>query len=373
MRPVTDAFLRTLHGSHRMIADARIVAPGQTGVDPTGTPLTILAGDVQMDGTADVRSTLDISVVGGGQWPTRATDPLAPYGNEVFVRRGVDFGGGRREWVSLGYHRIDSIEQPDAPNGPIQISASDRMAAIRDARLTDVVQYAAGTTLAVIVSSLVTEVHPAAVIEWDDATDDQTVGRALIAEEDRYGFLDDLFTSRGKVWYWDHRGILRIESPPDPAAPVWTVSYGQDGVLLSLSRILSREGVYNGVVASGEAADTDTPVRALVVDNNPTSPTFWGGPFGKVPRFYSSPFITTTGQASSAGAAMLTRSLGLPYSADFTSVPNPALTPFDPVRVRFPGRSEVHVIESLTVPLVAEQSMPASTREQTTTSLGVFL
>jgi len=362
-----------LEGSHDMVSEARIVAPGQTGVDPTGTPLTILAGDVQMDGTADVRSTLDITVDGNGAWPTGASGLLAPYGNEVFVRRGVDFGGGRREWVSLGYHRIDSIGQESAPQGPIAVAGQDRMAGIVDARLTAPIQFAAGTTLAVIVSSLVTEVYPAAVIEWDDATDDQTVGRALIAEEDRYGFLGDLVTSRGKVWYWDHRGVLRIESPPDPAAPVWTVSYGQDGVLLSLSRSLSREGVYNGVVATGEGADTETPARALVVDNNPASPTRWGGPFGKVPRFYSSPFIGDDSQAASAGAAMLTRSLGLPYSADFTAVPNSALVPYDPVRVRYPGRTETHVIERLTMPLVAEQPMPATTREQTTTSLGVFL
>jgi len=68
---------------------------------------------------------------------------------------------------------------------------------------------------------------------------------------------------------------------------------------------------------------------------------------------------------------MLRGNLGLPYSVDFTSVPNPALMPYDPVRVRYPGRSEVHVIERLTIPLTAEQPMPAATREQTTIILGV--
>jgi hypothetical protein len=114
-------------------------------------------------------------------------------------------------------------------------------------------------------------------------------------------------------------------------------------------------------------------VRALAVDSNPDSPTYWSGPFGKVPRFYSSPFITTTVQAQSAAASILRQSLGLPYSVDFSLVPNPALEPLDPVLVRYSNRdaAETHVIEQLTVPLVASAAMTATTREQTLIAIGV--
>lgn len=371
MRPVSAAFLRTVRGSHRMVAEARVVAPGQTGVNPGGTLLALDGGDVQIDGTADVRSTLDLTVVGAGMWPTGAGDLLAPYGNEIHVRRGIRYGNGTTEWVSLGYFRIESVGQDRAPDGPIRVSASDRMAGLIEARLLAPVQYPLGTTLGTIVTQLVTEVYPAAVIEWDDATDEAELGRALTAEEDRHGFLAELVEAAGKVWYWDHRGVLVVKSPPDPGEPVWDVNHGRDGVLVELGRELSREGVYNAVVASGEGADTVAPARAVVVDDNPASPTYWSGPFGKVPRFYSSPFITTDEQAASAGAAMLTKSLGLPYSVDFTVVPNPALEPYDPVRVIYPGRVETHVIDTLTVPLAADAAMPATTREQTLIVLGV--
>jgi len=371
MRPVSAEFLRTLRGSHRMVADARVVPPGTTGTNPAGAPLTILAGDVYMDATAEIRATLVLEVADDGKWPYRAADPLAPYGHEIMIRRGIAYGGGRTEWVSLGYYRIDTIEQTGRPGSPIRISGSDRMANIVDGRLPAPIQFAATDTYGTVVTRLVTEVYPGAVIEWDDTTNGRLLGRALVAEEDRYGFLHDLVTAAGKVWSWDHRGHLVIETAPDPAVPVWDVDHGAGGVLVDLARTLTREGVYNGVVAVGEAGDTERPVRGMAVDSSPSSPTRWGGPFGKVPRFYSSPFLTDDGQARDAAAAILRRGLGLPYTVDLRAVPNPALVPYDPIHVRYPGHAETHVLETLTIPLVADQAMQATTREQTTVLLGV--
>lgn len=371
MRPVSEAFLRTVRGSHRMVAEVRVVAPGQTGVDPDGTELDLLAGDVQLEAGADSRSTIDITISGKGMWPTRASDLLAPYGNELFARRGIRYGNGVTEWVSLGYHRINTPSQDRAPDGPIRVAGRDRMDGIVRARLVAPIQFPRTRTLSSVVDELILEVYPTAVIEWDDATSGNLLGRTVTAEEDRFDFLDDLISAAGKIWWWDHRGHLRIASPPDPTTPVYDVSHGEGGVLLEVSRELTDEGVYNAVVATGEAADTDAPARAVVVDNNPASPTYWLGSFGKVPRFYSSPFLTTDVQAKSAAESILARQLGLPYAVDFSMVPNPALEPYDPIRVTYPGRSETHVIERLTMPLTADQSMAGNTREQTLIVLGV--
>lgn len=370
MRPVSNRFLATLRGAHQMVAEARIVAPGQTGVNPTGVSIPLLSGDVQVDGSAQVRSTLELTTGGAGMWPTSATDALAPYGNEVFVRRGIRYGGGTTEWVSLGYHRLDTPEQDDAPDGPIRLTGQDRMAGIIDGRLTAPRQFAATATYGQVMSVLVGEIYPWATIEWDDDTNDQTIGRQIITDDDRYKVLNDLVMSVGKTWWWDHRGILVVRTPTAVSQPVWTVNHGRGGVLVSLSRRLTREGVYNGLVVTGEGADTSVPVRAVVVDNNPASPTYWYGPFGKVPRFYSSPFIVSHGQAASAATTMLTQYLGLPYAVDLTAVPNPALEPGDSIRVVYPGRSEMHIIDRLTVPLVADQPLTGSTREQSIVLVG---
>lgn len=337
MRPVSDAFLATLRGSHKAVFEAYVVAPGQTGTAPTGTLVPIIDGDVQIDAKASVRSTLDLTTDGTGTFPDQASDLFAPYGNEIFVRRGIEFGGGRVEWVSLGYFRINSVEQDDAPNGPIRIAAQDRMAGLIEARLLGPVHVAAVQTYGAVVAQLVHEVYPWATIEWDDVTETDPIGRSVIAEEDRFEFLDDLITSVGKIWYWDHRGVLVIKNIPDPDDVVWEVNAGAGGVLVELSRDLSREGVYNAVVASGEALDTVAPPRGVAVDDNPDSPTYFSGPFGPVPRFYSSPFITTNAQAATAAASLLRQNLGLPYNVDFRQVPNPALEPYDAVAVNSRG------------------------------------
>ena len=370
MRPVSDALLSTIRGSHGMAARARVVTTYQEGTDPDGTEVQIDGGDVQLDASADIRSTVELVTL-PALWPSNASDLLTPYGNELYLERSVRLGGGVVEWVSLGYFGITAADQDDAPLGAVRVAGQDRMAGIVRGRLTSPRQYAATTTYGTVVDDLVHDIYPAATIEWDDATSGRLLGRAVIAEEDRYAFLADLITSVGKIWYWDHRGVLVIKDPPDPAEPVFDVDAGPGGVLISLSRNLSREEVYNGVVAYGEAADDGDSARAVVVDGNPASPTRWGGPFGKVPRFYSSPLITTPAQAASAAGSLLLKSTGLPYNADFRAVPNPALEPYDPVRVSHPGETRTYVIDKLTVPLVADAPLQGTTREQTNVVFGL--
>ena len=76
---------------------------------------------------------------------------------------------------------------------------------------------------------------------------------------------------------------------------------------------------------------------------------------------------------------MLRRNLGLPYNLTLESIPNPALEPGDPIRVRYPVsqrrrglRDEHHIIEQLTVPLTADGAMTALTREQTLVQIGTL-
>lgn len=372
MRPVSSKFLSVVRGSHVMTARARVCTTFQTGTNPTGTEIPIIAGDVVHDAKADIRATLDLTTDGTQMFPRRADALLAPYGNEVFIERGIAYGNGVTEWVSQGYFRIDNPGQDDVPDGPIRISGSDRMAGIKDARLEAPIQYAGNRTYGSVVTELVQAVYPAATIQWDDSSNTNFLLRTLIAEQDRFDFLNQLVTSLGKIWYWDYRGILVIKTPPNPGNPVWTVDAGKNGVLVEMSRELSRAGVYNIVVATGEAGDSKPPARGVARDDNLSSPTYWRGRFGPVPQFYSSPFITTNAQAASAARAILRTALGLPYNVDFKSVANPALEPYDPITIKYPERSrslslqpETHIIDQVKLGLTAADPTAATTREQT--------
>lgn len=372
MLPVSTAFLASVRTSHRITSRARIITPGATGADPPGIDLAVIDGSVTLDATADVRGRLDLTLAEA--WPAGFTTAhLVPYGTEIAVSRGVLFGNGAIERAPLGIYRITAVEQEDAPTGPLQISAEDRMSGLVEARLIAPVQYLASNTYGDVVGDLVSAVYPDVVIEWDDDTETDTLGRTAIAEEDRHGFLKDLITSLGKVWWFDYRGVLVIKDPPDPTEPVWDVDAGAAGALVHASRTLSRENVYNAVVATGEALDGVPPPYAVVFDLDPTSVTWWDGDFGKVPRFYSSPFIKTNAQALKAATNMLAEVLGLPYAVDLGAVPNPALEPLDAVRVVYPpvlGRSpivarETHILEQVHIPLLAGPPLTATTRMQT--------
>ncbi|MFC6156144.1 DUF5047 domain-containing protein [Kribbella jiaozuonensis] len=372
MRGVSDRFLKTLRGSHSAVFRARVCTSFQTGTNPTGTEIPILPGsDVQCASTADIRATLNLTT--SASWPRRAGDLLAPYGNEIYVERGLSYGNGQTEFVGLGYFRINAPEQEETPNGPVEISGADRMAGIKDARFLTPRQFASSLTRGQLVSTLITEVYPSAVIEWDDTgVRDAAVGRTVLADRERFDTLRDLVTSLGKVGYFDHRGVFVVRTPPDVSgAPAWTIDAGANGVLVKMSRAITREGIYNVVVASGEATDTTPPVWAAVADLSPSSPTRYGGRFGPVPRFYSSPFITTTDQARSAASVLLRKSLGLPYQVALQSIANPALEPDDVLKVRYPSgtrslslKTEAHIIDTVTIPLDEETPVSLRTRKQ---------
>jgi hypothetical protein len=364
VRAVSQAFLDTLTGSHKMFSRAVVCTSFQDGISPTGYEIPIVDGEVRTDASADIRSSLTLSTAGDvGSWPHEHDDLLAPYGNEIWVERGLDFGNGVREIVGLGYHRIDTTSQARGPDGEIIVTASDRMSGIIDARLVQPIQFASGGTLANAFDVLVHEVYPDAEIVYDFDAEDSNFTTSHIAEEDRYGFLNDLARSRGKIMYWDYTGKLRVESPPDPTVPVYQVASGRGGVLVELSRSLTRQGVYNAVVVNGETPTDKPPVQAIVYDNNPLSPTYWNGPFGHVPRFYYSSFITTNSAANAAGQSLLQQAIGLPYNIDFQMIVNPALEPYDPIRITSPDRTDIHVIDSITIPLTATRSMSGSTRK----------
>lgn len=365
MRAVSSRFLDTIRYPHKVVVRARLVETYQTGTDPVGVEIPIIDGDIRYDATADVRATLDMTTDGTG-WSTSPKTPLTPYGNEIYVERGVEYADGTREWVGQGYYRIYSVEQDSAPDGPLRIAGRDRMSGIIDARLTAPVSFGPNHTIRQVFERLVREVYPEAEIIYGFDPDGIALGRAQVAEEDRYGFLLEVTRSLGMVMYWDHTGALRVERAPDPANPVWTVNAGSGGVLVSMSRALDRDGAYNAMVVTGEAPDGNNPVRAVAYNLNPASPTYWHGRFGKVPRFYSSPFITTAAQARTVATEMLRRVLGTPYSVDFTAVPNPALEPLDPVRVVYSDDhpAEVHVIEQMTLPLTPGGALTATTREK---------
>lgn len=363
-------------GSHDPTFEARILTTFQEGDDPAGTDLPIIDGDVQLDATADVFATLNLTTQGtdpttGRSWfPRLHDDLLGPYGNEVFVRRGVDIGSAVL-WVPLGYFRIETVEQDDASDTPIRLSGSDRMAGIVEADLVAPREFPPSTTFAALFSNLIGDVYPDATVVFDDDAGFAEIGRRLIVDESRYEPLREAADGLGKVMRWDGDGSLRIESAPEDDEPVWRVAAGRNGVLVDSGRRTSRIGAFNAVIVLGEAGSTDDPVRGVAIDAGPKSPTRFSGRFGQVPKVVQLPTVTTASQAATAAREMLRRNLGVPYAADFGAVTNPALQPRHPILViRDDGTRENHIVQTLTIPLRVGPTMTGTTRERTDLVIG---
>ena len=365
MRAVTDQFLQTVKGSHHLAVKVLLLETFQSGAEPAGTELAVISGGVQLMYGADIRATADVVIDGTGWSPHSRDETRMPYGNELWIARGVDYGGGDTELVGLGYFRIEEVEQDSAPDGPLSISLSDRMAGIIDARFLTPKQFTPTTTFTTAVTALVTEVYSGATVEFDDSLGSQQLGRTIAEEEDRYAMLADMLTARSKIFYFDYRGVFVIKSPPS-SDPVASLTSGRDGVVVAVRRKVSRVASPNAIVATGESQDDTPPARGVAIDDNANSPTYYYGPYGKVTDYFSSPLMTTNDMARKAAQTILDQRLGVAYNVDFGTVPNPALDPGDTVEVLYSDREgyEIHVLDILGIPLAVGDTMSAVTRQQ---------
>jgi hypothetical protein len=352
MFPVSSRFTTTLRASHRLDVEAIAYAPGDF---IHGEVLPVIGGSVTFDRSSRVRAHAQLRVLGANYYPRSSTDLLAPYGANFTVARGIAYADGTRELVPLGMFRVETVAL-DVVEGVVTVEASDRFAQLEDERFTTPFAPTRYARHVDVIAELVAEVFPDIDVELAPVS--TTVGNPIF-DEDRAGAIDELATAIGCETYFDRRGDFVIAEvlPPSATTWVWSVDAGVRGVMVNGSKRLARAGAYNGVMARGTDA-AGAPVSSLVVDSRVGSPTEWGGPFGKVPRFYESPLILTAAQAQTAATSLLRRSTGLDEAIEATSVPNPALDVGDSVLVRWPdGTSDVHAVEGVTVPLGTGESM----------------
>jgi hypothetical protein len=112
---------------------------------------------------------------------------------------------------------------------------------------------------------------------------------------------------------------------------------------------------------------TFTPVEVKqTTAGDPLSVT---GPLGYVPLDYSSPTLRNSAQATAAGMTMLSTNLGVAKTISLSAAPNDALDGWDVIRVvlpqidrNTPAPSELHIVDTMTVPLVPSGTQDMQTR-----------
>lgn len=356
MYPVSDRFLARLAESHRLATRVQLfLTTGQViDIDHTG-------GSVTVDRGQAIRRTCTVTSADPSLIPRTPTDQLATYGARLRIARGVEYGDGTSELVPVGVFRLDSVDG-DISDGPVTLQGKSLECAVIDDKFTE--PYTATGTVVGAVTALIQRSLPDADV-ISTITDTPIGSRAFDVEADPWAGAQEIAAAAGAEVYANADGVFVIATLPDvlTADPVWAIEAVEGGVYISGNRAMSSDNVYNGVLARGEnTSDNAPPVAALVVDSDTGSPTYWGGRFGRRPKFYSSSTLTTVAACTQAAGLELAKARAPNASGDISSLPNSALEPGDVLRVTHPdGSRELHQAASFSVPLDEGGDFPITT------------
>lgn len=356
MYPVSDRFLARLAESHTPVTAVQLFLTDGRVVDVEHT-----GGSVTVDRSQAIRRTCTVTIADPSLIPVTPADQLATYGARLRVSRGVEYGDGSSELVPLGVFRLDSADG-DIGEGPVNLAGKALEACIADDKFTEA--YTATGTVVGAITALIQRSLPGADV-LSSITDVSIGSRTFDVEADPWAGAQEIAAAAGAEVYTNADGVFVIAVLPDllSTVPVWSVEAVEGGVYVSGNRAMTADNVYNGVLARGEnTSDSAPPVSALVVDNDPGSPTYWGGPYGRRPKFISSSTLITTNLCAQAANLELLQAKAPNATGDFSALPNPALEPGDVLRVAHSdGTRELHQVAAFTVPLDEGGDFPIST------------
>lgn len=355
MYPVSARFLATLPQSHRVITRVELFR-----TDGSVAPLAHTGGSVVADRGQAIRRTCTVTSAQLSLVPRTPAEERLLYGARLRISRGIDYGDGT-ELVPLGVFRLDE-NGGDLAYGPVTLTGKSLECVIADDKFTE--PYRATGTVSSAITALIHRSLPTADIVF--LSSNPAIGsRTWDTASDPWAAVQEIAAAAGAEAYTSADGTFVIAPLPNilTTPPVWTVDAGEGGVLITATRAMSSANVFNGILATGEnATDGNPPVRYLAVDNDPASPTYWGGPFGRRPDFYTSSTLITTSACQAAAELKLAAARAPNAKGDFSSLPNPALEPGDILRAVDPlDVQELHQVQGLTIPLGPTGDFPITT------------
>ena len=319
MQTASSQFLEMLRYSHTAVSTMDLYS----GTTLVRANVPISDGSIDAVRKNNVRRTLNASIA-LADWEDLAIDT---YASRVQIWVGLEITPGIPITLSQGIFRVDDISRQRLKQ--MSISGSSLESYVVDDRFFTPRTPPKGSGTIASIKSLIVESIATATFKTT-ATQDKVVGMTAPWERERWEAITSLADSINAEVYCDPNGVFVIANKTNfvtaTQVPVWSVDVGESGVLVTETESQTRDKVYNGVVASGQSSDQDIPPYwDVVTDNNPNSKTWWGGPFGHVPRFYSNPNFTTKAQCTAAATNMLAEATAENRNVDFTALPNPAL------------------------------------------------
>lgn len=346
------------------VAGYKAVISAWRNGEVTAGEVPVMGGNLTVDSTKAVPELLTFVVPrwDGRDWyPADDTDhPLSAYGQQVELsivitsaKTGVEYE------VKIGRYLIQSAHLTSTMD--VEVQAVGLLQVVADARLITPLAPRSNGTFA----SEFRRLAPAGITaQIDDALIDRRIPQSFEWAEDRLAAwyeIADAWPAQLRVDAW---GQAVLSPPlPDIPAPVITVKDGDEGTLIADERTVTRDGVYNVVVARSSATDDPNKPPLQAVARQTTGPLAVGT-FGEVVKYWTTPLNPNLGSLQKSAATILKNSLRPARVVPVTMLADPRIELDDPVEVR-------RAYQQTVWGYVTGYSLPLMHRDDATIMVGV--
>jgi hypothetical protein len=342
MQTVSSNFLAAVKGSNTPVFIASLYKDGTYIQD-----LDVSSGSVSFDSTQNVQGSASIVIADkdGNLTPKSMGDLFTPFGGtEIHIKAGFEVAGAI-ETVSLGWFIIwdmaineswsnynkDGSVRAIRRGAEIELELRDRSQKLEDYSFLVATQ-PKKTTLWNEIRSVVNNIIP--IVDPGFVTGD--VPNKLIYERSRFDAVKALAAVVEAEPVMDPDGNLTFRKlAPAQNDENTAPALGWDLNITKYKRGLTRDNVFNCVVAKGKSSRGTALIEYATLQSGPTA---FGGPFGIRPIFYQSDALRTSAQVRAYAQAQLVAVTSksvqtIPMSA----LPNPAIELGDYVTVTVEG------------------------------------
>lgn len=320
------------------------------------------------DGTAKIRNQGTCTIVysdqlGATAVPDDITSWFTPYATFLVISYVVSLAGFS-ERVTRGRFKIVGVSDPQESrvtfrDQVLSIGSRLTLTLADDFAVTDRERFIAPSSPADL-SSVWAEIGRISGLPLNRTVADSDINRAVTYQESRIDALFDLAAILDGLPYMNPAGLVTIQPRVWPAESE-ALPMGQLGrIVASEVDDLTDDGIYNQVVVRSHG---DDQTMVLATAQVLTGPLRYGGPFGRVPYFAASEFITTTAQAQEYADSLLPSVSRIPAARlQIECLPDPRrevgdVVPFDRTATdRIVGRIERLELSS-TGPMVLKMAI----------------
>jgi hypothetical protein len=136
------------------------------------------------------------------------------------------------------------------------------------------------------IARILRDVNPSWGVETSGARGD-IIPNNLVFETERGQACDQLAQGANLIWQPDRTGGFTVYNNPYSVGPILGAGVsvilrdGEGGCVTQVRKTTGRQGIWNAVTVVTERVNNTEPIRVTAMDTDPSSPTYWGGLFGK--------------------------------------------------------------------------------------------